>query len=267
MMDDRCRRLFASFFVILLITMGIGSQTALRADTFIIPHFVAGRLGEPGGLVDRRFATRITAVNTSNAESSLAFDAFDDSGNKVDIIIFGPSKVSAQGAGQYFVDNATLVSGWLRVNTSQPAIVRGSILFIQFNIFDLPPAAGFPGMTFANTDSDPAGNFLTASVPVSFFTSGSTGIAVAYPSTAGAADVTVLFTLRDSDGGKVADKTIKVTANGHTSFLIEDLFPQVRVVKAGVLNIQSLGSPIYGVAIEFNGAPFWMRTVQFGKLQ
>lgn len=97
MMDDRCRRLSASFFTFLLITMGIGSQTALRADTYIIPHFVAGRLGEPGGLVDRRFATRINAVNTSNAESSLAFDAFDDSGNKVDIIIFGPNIPAGSG--------------------------------------------------------------------------------------------------------------------------------------------------------------------------
>ncbi|HEY2932439.1 MAG TPA: hypothetical protein VGK99_11905 [Acidobacteriota bacterium] len=241
-----------------------GSSSYLRAETYIIPHFAAGRILE-SGTVDSRYASRFSVVNLGSSDTSVTIDAFDSTGTRLTIVTFGPTKVTPQGMGQYFLDSPELlVTGWLRITTSQPAAVRGSIIFLQIDTLDIQPLSAFPAMAYANTDSNPGENFISAVVPVALYEAGSTGIALAFPSSGGA-EAVVALTLRDSEGKVLGDKTIRIPANGYKSFLIEDLLPQIRSSKTGVLTLSTIATPIYGVAIEFQARPFWMRTIEMSK--
>jgi len=204
-------------------------------------------------------------VNLGTSDSTVTIDAFDAAGIKLNVVIFGPSKVVPEGMGQYFIDNPEmLVSGWLRITTSQPAVVRGSIVFLQINTLDIQPLTAFPAMAYANTDSNPAEGFTSAIVPVALYEAGSTGIALAFPSSGGGQAV-VNLSLRDADGRPLGDKIVRIPPNGYNSFLIEDVFPQIRSSKTGILAISTVATPVYGVAIEFQSSPFWMRTIEMSK--
>lgn len=266
---------FADLCVKVLVTgwLVVLCHGRLSADTFVIPHFAVGVIRDDF-LSRRSFVTIVMVVNKSTMETSVSIEAFGADGERINLSVSGLAKIPPQGVSRFFVvKGGPVVSGWLSVrSTVGPVVVRGSIAVRDLSTFAPPPSTGFPTTTVTDTDADPSLGFELATVPVVFQPEAngrpvSTGLAFAFPAS-NQLSALVTLTLHSADGTKIADRTLTMPPNGHTAFFVDELFPEIRTFKIGVLTVE--GSPfarLYGVAVDFQGEPLVMRTVEFEKLR
>ncbi len=246
------------------LVMGLAGTSWVSAETFVIPHFVDG-LFDARGLVERRFVVNLLVFNPSDQELPVTLEAFDDQGAALDFSFDGPGSIQPSGLARYRFSFLQLVSGWFRITTAGPALLRSSIQLLEIDNFDPPPATGFPTRVQTEADADPAPATRHGVVPVFLDPLGRTGVALVFPSSSSENAIATL-TLRGTAGQSLGSAEISLPSNGRSVFVVEDMFPASgQGEEAGTLEF-SCDEPLVGTTIRFLANPVFLHTVSFGSL-
>jgi hypothetical protein len=152
----------------------------------------------------------------------------------------------AGGQSRVFVTTgfgSAVTTGFATVTSNVPVVA--GVVFIQFSSVTLGrlAQAGVPGSAALTRQA----------TIVSKSNSEDTGVAVANPSNS---TVTITFQLRDKNGAPALPAATRtVPAQGHTSFFVSQLFPNLTSNFFGTLEITST-TPIAATALLFDGPVF-----------
>ncbi|MEJ2146707.1 MAG: hypothetical protein P8020_16370 [Acidobacteriota bacterium] len=257
-----CRKLKLTLVLPLLAAMA----APLRGEVYIIPHFVTGP-GPARPLTVTSFTTSLTIANPNSTQGEVTIRAFADDGtelliseNSATIAPFG-TRVVSPGLNEFKV-------GWLRVDSNQHLIIRGSCSLNQWSLtLTPPPVCGLAPVS--SREADPVSSFSNAVVPVTVILNGScasTGIAIASPGDPGQS-ASVELTLTGADGTEVGSTSLEIEAGHQRAFTVEEVFPEVLELFGQTFQLRvSSDRPVFGTTVFFDEFGEW-RTVDFEPVQ
>lgn len=199
------------------------SQDSARMEN-IFPFFIKA------GIPIDHYESRFELINPNSTGAVVSFQFFDPSGRE--IVPFSGSDSRSVPAGTVASDvgfvfaQATTV-GWVRISSDQPILVEEDIQHKrEASISFLPPSIE----TVSEVLMSPSIGARRQVVRIRYVASNysaNTGIALVFPSPDSSSFARGTATVRRSNGQKLGDREIVLSANSQLVRLVTELFPEV----------------------------------------